>query len=405
VISLLKTQLVVLGVTLALVEIALQLACVVSFEVRRLLASPWQTLLLPDARLVLRGNPLHSDADEAGYRNALRPARADVVALGDSQTYGPDRREEAWPSVLGTMLNRTVYNMAIPGYGPLQAYLQLDEALSFRPKLIVVAPYFGNDFYDSFLVFQRHASDFTGWVPPPLVDMAVQAEAARPLAAEVTELFRFGEAEAEAAEPASPLRRWLSENVRLYAFLRAVKDRLQPPLVTPLLSRKLETALGGVTPKMKSHVSVYAGAEWRTILTAPYRNRVIDDRDPRIRLGFELSIQAVHRIEQRCRQAAVALLVVLIPTKESVFFDRVADPEAHAQLGELVANENRLREEWIAELRARKIDYIDVRIALSQSRVQPYAEDLDGHPTALGHRLIAAEVRRRLVDGLILRRP
>ena len=43
--------------------------------------------------------------------------------------------------------------MALPAYGPLQSFLQLDEALSLKPTLIVVAPYFGNDFFDTFLLF------------------------------------------------------------------------------------------------------------------------------------------------------------------------------------------------------------------------------------------------------------
>ena len=119
-------------------------------------------------------------------------------------------------------------------------------------------------------------------------------------------------------------RRWVSEHVRLYGLLRALKERLTPAPVTPLLSRKLETAAQAVTPKVAHLASVFDGGEWRTILTAPYRNRVLDDRDPRIRAGFDVAREAVNRMAQRCKAERVEFLVVLIPTKEMAFYQHVA---------------------------------------------------------------------------------
>ncbi len=395
-----KTQLVVLVVTLVTLELALQAAWVFSLDVRRVLAPPWQThpRVLSDRQLTYRGNPLHPQADAAGYRNPTRPAQSDIVALGDSQTYGPENRDDAWPLVLGRRVGRSAYNMALPGYGPLQAYLQLDEALDFQPTLIVVAPYFGNDFYETFLLVEQRDPEFASWISPQLAEEVKRAERTQPIRADIGTLIRESPTDDRAPDRANGARRWLSEHVRLYGLVRALKHRIAPAPVTPLLSRKLETAAQAVTPEVAHLVSVFDGGEWRTILAAPYRNRVLDDRDPRIRAGFEVAREAIRRMAQRCKAAGVAFLVVLIPTKEMALYQRVKNPAAHPQLEQLAANETRVRREWIADLQAHGIRHVDALIPLAGAPAQPYYEDFDGHPTAFGHRLIAAEVARHLAD-------
>lgn len=395
----LRTQLILLAATLLMLELVLQVAYFFSLDMRRLVASPWQPTAIPDQRLVVRGNPLHREADAAGYRNASRPARADVVALGDSHTYGPELREDSWPSVLSRLRQQTVYNMALHGYGPLQSYLQLDEALSLKPKLVIVAPYFGNDFYDTFLLFQRHKPELKNWVSPELLEQATAAERERPFEAEVTEFYRFGGPRPGRTDAVVPAHRWISDNIRLYGLVRALKYRLQPEPVTPLLSRNLATAARSLTPAMKRYTSIVDEPNRRTILTAPYRNLVIDDRDPRIRLGFEVSREATIRMAQRCREAGVEFVVLLIPTKEMVFSTHVKVPKEHPRLEELIANETRLRREWIQALQARSIRYVDALDALARATRQPYPEDLDGHPTEVGHRALALELQRFLAAG------
>src|SRR5262249_40278501 len=71
-----------------------------------------EAIILPDEQLMYRGNPYHRDHDAAGYRNATRPDRADIVVLGDSFAYGAGLKP--WPKRLGDSLRRVVYNMALP---------------------------------------------------------------------------------------------------------------------------------------------------------------------------------------------------------------------------------------------------------------------------------------------------
>src|SRR6185295_19744876 len=59
--------------------------------------------------------------DMLGYRNREVPDRADVVVLGDSMTYGVGApRDSTWPDQFAALLRKTVYNMGLGGYGPLE---------------------------------------------------------------------------------------------------------------------------------------------------------------------------------------------------------------------------------------------------------------------------------------------
>ena len=79
---------------------------------------------------------------------------ADIVVIGDSQTYGNNASlEQNWPSQmadnLGLGLDK-VYAMAVGGWGAVQYLDMFYNATLFRPRVIVVAMYTGNDPMDSF---------------------------------------------------------------------------------------------------------------------------------------------------------------------------------------------------------------------------------------------------------------
>src|SRR5437868_1341535 len=54
--------------------------------------------------------------DAWGFRNESVPLHADIVAIGDSQTYGWIAGSKySWPSQLQAITGRTVYNMGLGG--------------------------------------------------------------------------------------------------------------------------------------------------------------------------------------------------------------------------------------------------------------------------------------------------
>ena len=58
--------------------------------------------------------------DANGYRNTHVPAHADIVTLGDSNTWGASvYADETWPRVLERETGLSTYNIAMPGWGPV----------------------------------------------------------------------------------------------------------------------------------------------------------------------------------------------------------------------------------------------------------------------------------------------
>src|SRR5262245_42724140 len=143
----LRTQLIVLTVTLIFCEFGLRALAVSPFSPVLEPPNPW----LRDEHLEFRGDPRYPDHDAQGYRNAHAVSRADIVALGDSHTYGVAvKRHEAWPAVLAARTARVVYSMAHGGYGPIHYERLLSDAFALKPRLIIVGFYLGNDLFDAY---------------------------------------------------------------------------------------------------------------------------------------------------------------------------------------------------------------------------------------------------------------
>ncbi|MEE9606262.1 MAG: GDSL-type esterase/lipase family protein [Myxococcota bacterium] len=131
-------------------------------------------LLLADPYLGVRARPLVRSRgrvgpnDILGFRNLSVPNSPDVIAIGDSQTYGNNVPLEAnWPSRLMRSLahkNAVVYSMATGGWGAVQYLDMFDKAVAFRPKLVIVAFYTGNDPRESFRV--AYSIEKWAWLRP-----------------------------------------------------------------------------------------------------------------------------------------------------------------------------------------------------------------------------------------------
>lgn len=92
--------------------------------------------------------------DLIGFRNRRIPHVADIITIGDSQTYGNNAvLEENWPSQMMRHLGdkRLIhYSMAVGAWGAIDYWEIFQKALFFEPRVIIVAFYTGNDPLDSF---------------------------------------------------------------------------------------------------------------------------------------------------------------------------------------------------------------------------------------------------------------
>jgi hypothetical protein len=271
--------------------------------------------------------------------------------------------------------------MAFPGYGPGQHALQWPETLALQPRAVVVGFYFGNDLVDVLKEADGRAA------PPHLVDLAQRAAALErddPIAEKAARFYRRG-------RETQPVRAWLVQHVMLYALIHEVRREFTAQSSSPSI-QSFERAVAAITPKERPYLSIVDGPDWRTILNPTYRRLAVDQRDPRILLGFELAVEALESLAARSRAAGVDMLVVLLPTKESVFWPRIRVPVAHPELREAVLDEATLSARLVQRLERAGVEVLDLQPVLKAASAQPYFEDLDGHPSPSGHTIIAERV-------------
>ncbi len=117
-------------------------------------------LILQDPVSNIRAHPLIFEQgfigphDILGFRNRQVPNVADVIIIGDSQTYGVNVPIDFnWPSTINKILSNkqlSVYNMSVGGWSGIQYSYIAQYALQLRPRAIIVAFYSGNDPLESF---------------------------------------------------------------------------------------------------------------------------------------------------------------------------------------------------------------------------------------------------------------
>jgi lysophospholipase L1-like esterase len=342
--------------------------------------------LVEDPLLGFRMAPGAPGHDARGFRNASALDTAELVAIGDSQTWGVNARvQEAWPQQAGALLGVRAYNMSQGSWGGLHYASLLPEALALRPRVVVFGLYLGNDLYDSYrLVYMReaHASLRRPDLGPP-ADRQRQADA---LWAEHV----AGQASPGLGRPAA-WSLWLRGHTAI--------------------GRLLERA--GVLP---GDAWFEAGAAWardhpthgavcdcgatRTVLTTAYRLLAVDLDDPGIREGLRLTRLALERGASACAAARVRFLVLVIPTKERVYADRMRSAQpldpAYARL---VGMEDRVREAILAGCTADGIECVDALPPLAaavDAGTAVYPSTTESHPSARGYRVLAELVAARL---------
>jgi hypothetical protein len=382
-------------------EVILQLLARSSRQVNAMLSQSSPPFTLSDRELVWRGNPDHPRLDRRGFRNAEVRDDVAIVTLGDSQTYGSNvARDQTWPHQLERLGEGATYNMAFPGWGPLQSYLVLDEALALKPEQVVAALYTGNDVVDAYtFVYHRkkltrqfrseepsiraaleRAEDADPWDGTPLGDQGPEEES-RPKADQRPDSL------AEAVEMQS----------KLYGLGRAVwraYDYYRRHPVRP------EQGSANDPLKDDDYLS-FRTSSFRTVLTPSYRLPAVVVSDPRVAEGTRITLEALEAMREQCVARGVGFSVLLIPTKELALSEVVREqlttvPPLYARLAD---NEARLRELLTERLESQQIAVIDAlpRLReLARGGVLPYSTSKDGHLNPAGQQAVA-----ELVSGAV----
>ena len=379
-----------LALIAAILEFGMQLLTLAFPRINLLLSEI--PLIIYDGKLGHRPNPMCPGHDRNGFRNESVPEKADIVAMGDSQTYGWGvRADQSWPQQMQKLCEIRVYNMAFGGYGPVHNLILLDEALKFKPQILIEAFYAGNDLYDSYhLVYDNHQLPDLKISDERIMRAISEAENIEPLRERISRLLHMDQINTQ-RPTGSSLIKYFSDNCKLFRLFSTLNKlcgnyrRSDGP--TWELEKKYAI-------ENKKYCQPIECGKFCTVLTPDHRLCAVNLNDPRIAEGHRLSLEAIRLMDKRTRMANIDFIVLLIPTKELVFKNVVYEtgqtiPDVYKTL---IDNEELLWHRTKAYLKNQGIDYIDSLPVLRgcfQSGAQPYKITSDGHPNPIGHRAIA----------------
>lgn len=369
-------------VNLTFLSIALAVGLLLSELLARFVLSPadyLQVEMVNDS--VLGAVPSQSTRghgfDRWGFRNADVPETADIVAIGDSHTYGNTATmQDSWPSVVERLSGRRTYNMGLGGYGPNQYFHVLKtRALTLKPRLVIAGLYMGDDFENAYLITYglEHWKALRA-LPPEKVDFDIwQAPAA-------TSWHK-------------PIRVWLSRHSLIYQLV----------VHGPYMGRFQGEY------QIRNASKLYPSA---TALFVPEKNieeaflpegilRRLNQNDETVREGMRITFSLLSQMNDLCRQHGIQFLVAVIPTKEMVFAEYL-EGNTELPLSDVIArllqHERLAREATFGFLTASGLSYVDTLPALrNEVEHQLYARTAaDMHPNKNGYSVIGKAIAAAL---------
>ena len=189
-------------------------------------------------------------------------------------------------------------------------------------------------------------------------------------------------------------RAWLSRNSIIYRLV----------VHGPLLGRvkgafQIQRASSTQDPEVTTLIAGDAGIR-EAFRPLSLRSR-LDQRSPLVREGMRITFDLLGRMNQLSRENGSRFLVVVIPTKETVFADYLLkDPATHLHdaIAQLVADESSATNELLAFLDSAGIPHVETHTALRrQASNQLYTfGDRDMHPGKNGYHVIGEVVAQFL---------
>lgn len=330
--------------------------------------------LMPDPVLGHVRRPNRGGMDAWGFRNERVPDRADIVCIGDSQTYGANvRAMDAWPRALARHTGLEVYSLSEGGYGPLQHLALTERALELSPRVVVVAFYQGNDLVDA-----HRVAGLEHWkgMRDPTLAYSVPGDV-----------------------PGYDLRS-LNLAMGLVDGLIA-RSRLVGCLVQHLkLQLKVNPALAGLFQDADPPER-FDDARVPTFFNPDYRLQTIDLRQPDVRDGLRITGLCLESMQALCRERGAELVLLFLPNKEAAYGRWLAQRgEALSErMRALGAAERETADEILAlgrKLGLRVIDTTPALIAALDEGIACWPPNSDDHFSPLGYERIAALLLREL---------
>jgi len=146
--------------------------------------------------------------------------------------------------------------------------------------------------------------------------------------------------------------------------------------------------------------TVYTTAGTKTVFLTAYRLMALDLNEPRIAEGLRITKALLPRMRAAADANGAKLLVLIIPTKESVYAETLSEKvKLSARFAKIVDMEAKIRAELISTCHEQAIESVDALPDLSDAirRGDPiYPSTADDHLKARGYQILAARVNDAL---------
>lgn len=345
--------------------------------------------MVSDPLLGNRLVPNSAGHDANGFRNDTIRPRVDIVALGDSQTWGVNVQSvDSWPRQLEKLSGTSVYNMGVGGYGPVQYWALTDKSLEFSPKTVVVGFYLGNDLYDAYALAYANDAYADLRVKPPVEEMRI--DTIKPKSDFLwSEEKNFHNNYGRSSPSGWSL--WLREHTAIGRLLNTAG--LWPGATD--VDYEIDKAWARAHP---DHGAICEDAQVRTVFATAYRLTGLNLDEPRIAEGWRISKDALSRTHQRVISKGAKFLVLVIPTKELVYAELMQqEGKSSGTYQLLIEMENRVRNDALSFCAQQNLMCVDalpnLRSAIAR-RQKIYPSSTESHPNADGYRVLA-----ELVNG------
>ena len=381
---------------LLLVLVAILVTALIAEGITRVFFDPIDYLWrkeIPDPMLRYRVEPHTAGHDSWGYRNKHVPDRADIVAIGDSQTYAESALAKcSWPETLGRLTGKEVYNMGLGGYGPAEYfYLMGHKALLLKPSRIIAGFYLGNDLSDTYAAVYSvpYWQDLRNPQPAPEVDTTVETYQASVVKKSIPEQRPVS---VRLKTRVHIVANWLAGHSVLYRVITAsfLGDRLRQNMMIDMGEE--------IVMLEDDEHGIYTG------FTPARRLQALDLTKPDVREGLRLALGFFKRMNEFADKQGIDFLVVIIPTKESVYGDFIEGNHSLQDseiIDRLLKNEREVSMMAQSYFKENHISYLDLLVPLRNAarNEQLYPNNYSGHFNNDGNRVIAESIYRYLGGG------
>lgn len=319
-----------------------------------------------DERLGYRLDPSLKDVDRNGFRNKKELKKVDIVTLGDSHTFGENvSLEESWPQQLALMTNSSVYNFGVGGYGSLQYYYLIDEAIKLSPKHLILGLYLSNDLSDT-CTLMNELGFWQNWAKER--DFNIEACVNLKQSNSLIHPTMWGRIESTLTKTA------IGSSIAYFSQIPLIKD----PNDSIIVNEK----------KNKTFIKLEKISNHKTFT---------DLAQPGIALSFEITKVILLEAKRKADVNNIQFSIVFIPSKENVFYDYLIEKgyKLPNDYHKLIENERTLVDKFSVFLREIGVRYVDARPYVVQELNKSgnvYQTSYDGHPTKIGYEAYAKAV-------------